>query len=196
MLLARFLCALSVSLLCACNQAPDRPDKDAPPPPRPKAVTPSSSGSGATDPEPRPSSSAPASASASAPGVLTGTWEGRYDAKKGAIELPAKVKDKARAADDGKAMAGPGKVELTVLPNGEIRGKASGSLGEATLSGKVDVDGGVVRASWFPADPTAPNAMTGVLIGLLKGAEIHAQIRVAGPDATLVRESEIDLKRR
>ena len=79
---------------------------------------------------------------------------------------------------------------------GEVRGKASGALGEATLSGKVDVEGGVLRASWFPVDPTGATAMTGVLIGQLKGATIQATIRVAGPDATLVRESALDLQRK
>lgn len=194
MLISRSLVALSaaLTLLPACNQAPDRPDKDLPARPT-LAVSASAAGSTGPAPAGTPSSTAPAEA---APTGLTGSWEGRYDAKKGTIEMPPKVKDKARAADDGKAMAGAGKVELTVLPNGEVRGKASGALGEATLSGKVDVEGGVLRASWFPVDPTGATAMTGVLIGQLKGATIQATIRVAGPDATLVRESALDLQRK
>jgi hypothetical protein len=108
--------------------------------------------------------------------------------------MPPKVKDKARGGDDGKAMAGAGKVELTVSAEGDVRGKASGALGDATLTGKFDEAVGALRASWLPDDPTAPNAMTGVLIGFLKGDVIAAEIRVAGPDATLVRESKIELK--
>ena len=192
MLISRSLVALSaaLALLPACNQAPDRPDKD--PPARPTLAG-SASAAGSASPAP---AGTPTASAEAAPTGLTGSWEGRYDAKKGTIEMPPKVKDKARAADDGKAMAGAGKVELTVSPNGEVRGKASGALGEATLSGKVDVEGGVLRASWFPVDPTGATAMTGVLIGQLKGATIQATIRVAGPDATLVRESALDLQRK
>ncbi len=194
MLVSRTLVALSaaLSLLAACNQAPDRPDKDAPPT---RPATGGASAQGSASPAPAASPSAAATA-APAPGTLGGTWEGRYEAKKGTIEMPPKVKDKARAADDGKAMAGPGKVEITVSPAGEVHGKASGALGDATLTGKVDVEGGVLRASWFPVDPGVNNAMTGVLIGQLKGATIQGTIRVAGPDATLVREAAIDLQRK
>ncbi|MEO7332261.1 MAG: hypothetical protein ABI193_27035 [Minicystis sp.] len=193
MLVSRSIVALSAALLllAACNPSPDRPDKDAPPP-RPLTGG-SADAQGSSAPALAASSSAPA---APAPGSLGGTWEGRYEAKKGTIEMPPKVKDKARAADDGKAMAGPGKVELTIAPSGEVHGKATGALGEATLSGKMDVEGGVLRASWFPLDPSVNNAMTGVLIGQLKGTTLQATIRVAGPDATIVREATLDLQRK
>jgi hypothetical protein len=93
-------------------------------------------------------------------------------------------------------MVGAGKVELTISADGDVRGKASGALGNATLTGRADEGSAALRASWFPDDPTAPNAMTGVLIGFLKGGVVAAEIRVAGPDATLVRESKIELKRK
>jgi hypothetical protein len=35
-----------------------------------------------------------------------------------------------------------------------------------------------------------------VLIGLVKGDMIKAEIRVAGPDGTVVRESAIELKKK
>jgi len=123
-----------------------------------------------------------------------GTWEGSYNAKKGSVELPSKVKDKARSRDDGTTAVGPGTVTLTISPDGEVSGKAKGALGDATLRGTAE--GEMVRASVFPDNPALPGAMTGVLVGMLKEGVIRAEIRVAGPDATIVRESEIELKRK
>lgn len=125
---------------------------------------------------------------------LAGTWQGGYDAKKGAVSLPPKVKDKALASDDGKASAGAGTVELTIGADGEVRGKSSGALGACTLVGRADE--GTLRATVNPDDPRAPNAMTGVLIGKLTGDVIKAELHVAGPDATVVRESAVELKRK
>jgi hypothetical protein len=93
----------ALALLTSCTQGPDRPDKEAPPPPPRPLAQGASSASAAPSPDATASASASASAAA-APGTLTGAWEGRYEAKKGTIELPPKVKDKARAADDGKAL--------------------------------------------------------------------------------------------
>jgi hypothetical protein len=193
---ARFYAALL--LLVGCKSSSEGPDRS--PPPRPateaSAANPPSPASAANAPSAvTAASGAPASADGAMKSALAGTWKGAYDAKKGSVEMPAKVKDKPRASDDGKAMAGPGKVELEVAADGNVRGKASGALGDATLSGKLDEAAGVLRASWFPTDPSAPNAMTGVLIGLLKEGSIQAEIRVAGPDATLVREAKLELKR-
>ena len=126
-----------------------------------------------------------------------GTWEGSYDAKKGAVVLPDRVKDKTRTSDDGKLMVGPGKVEITVTATGDVRGKATGALGEARLTGKlVDEGGGFLHVSWYPEDASKSNAMTGVVYGPLKDGVITAMIRVAGPDAVLVRESKIEPKKR
>lgn len=108
--------------------------------------------------------------------------------------LPPKVKDKVRQKEDGKAATGPGTVTLTIDPSGDLRGKAKGALGDATLIGKVEGD--VVRASLTPDDPHAENAMTGVLVGKLEGEVIRGNIRVAGPDAVLVRESAVELKQK
>lgn len=140
---------------------------------------------------PSASQSADAAADATSP---TGTWEGSYNAKKGSVELPSKVKDKTRNRDEGATVVGPGTVTLTISPDGEVSGKSKGALGDATLSGTAE--GGMVRASVFPDNPALPSAMTGVLVGMLKDGVIRAEIRVAGPDATIVRESEIELKRK
>ena len=176
-----------------CENKPDLPEKGPPPiPPRPAT---------AMSDSPAPSGSAPPSASIAllpAPGdsAFAGTWEGTYDAKKGAVVLPERVKDKTRGNDDGKLMSGAGKIELVVGPGGEVRGKATGALGDAHLTGKLDEGGSFLRASWYPDDATKPNAMTGVLYGPVKDGVIAAVIRVAGPDAVLVRESKVDLKKR
>lgn len=147
---------------------------------------------------PAPETAAPsASQSAGAAPSATsfaGTWEGSYNAKKGSVELPSKVKDKTRSRDDGTTSAGPGTVTLTISPDGDVLGKAKGALGDATLRGTAE--GEMVRASVFPDDPTLPNAMTGVLVGMLKDGVIRAEIRVAGPDASVVRESAIELTRK
>ena len=189
--------AVTVTLLAlsalGCESKPDLPEKGPPPlPPRPSATA------AATAPAASGSAGPAASAALPAPGetALAGTWEGSYDARKGAVVLPDRVKDKTRGNDDGKLMSGPGKVELTVAPSGEVRGKATGALGEAHLSGKVDEGGTYLSASWYPEDATKPNAMTGVLLGPIKDGVITAMIRVAGPDAVLVREAKVELKRR
>lgn len=142
-----------------------------------------------------PAASAGAGAGAPANGAsLAGTWEGRYDAKKGSVELPPKVKDKVRKKDEGQTATGPGTLSLTIDADGELRGKAKGALGELTIIGRVDGD--VVRASVTPDDPYAPQAMTGILVGRAEGEVIRANLRVAGPDAVLVRESAVELRRK
>jgi hypothetical protein len=124
---------------------------------------------------------------------LAGAWEGTYDAKKSTITLPPKVKDDALGTDDGKAAIGAGKVELTVSASGEVRGKLTGALGAATLTGKVD--SGMLRASIRPDDVRATQAMTGILIGMPKGDTIMCDLHVAGPDGGNIRESAVQLKR-
>jgi hypothetical protein len=145
-----------------------------------------------------PTSASAAAASSKSPtadtGSLSGTWEGEYHAKKGSVEMPSKVKDATRVADDGKASTGAGTVSLTISPDGEIRGTAKGALGDATLRGQADAS--AVRASVSPDNPSAPSAMTGVLVGMVKDGTIQAQLRVSGPDATVVREADFELKRK
>jgi hypothetical protein len=125
---------------------------------------------------------------------LVGAWEGTYDAKKATVGLPPKVKDAALAADDGKTAAGPGVVQVSVSAEGDVRGKLTGALGAASITGKVD--GATLRASVRPDDPLAANAMTGVFIGERKGDVIACELHVAGPDGTIIRESAVELKRK
>ncbi len=125
---------------------------------------------------------------------MAGAWTGRYDAKKGVVTLPPKVKDKGFAADDGKTLAGPGTIDLNVLPSGEIRGRMSGALGAGSITGRVD--GAMVRAVVRPDDPLANNAMTGIFVGEHKGDAIACELHVAGPDGTTIRESTVELTRK
>jgi hypothetical protein len=89
---------------------------------------------------------------------------------------------------------GPGSVELTVLPDGEVRGKVGGALGAGSLTGKVD--GGTIRAMVRPDDPFAPNAMTGILMGERKGDTVACEMHLAGPDATVIREAKVELTKK
>lgn len=179
------------AVLLGCNSAPDQPDR-APPAPAP----PLHSSAAAASALPPVIASASAGGSAPAPiaGELAGRWEGRYEAKKGSVELPSKLKAKAFGSDDGKVAIGNGSIDLAILANGDIRGKMSGALGAAAISGKVD--GEVIRAVVQPDDPSAANAMTGILVGGRKGETIACELHVAGPDGTVIRESTVELTRK
>lgn len=189
-ILAVFFCA------CTPSSEPSGGGVDAAIPPadvtpKPSAAPPpaGSTGDGKNTP-PAPSASASSAESLD----LKGTWEGSYDAKKGAVELPANVKDKVRQKDDGKSAVGPGTLVVTVSDTGEVKGGLDGALGKATLSGKAE--GNMVRASVFPDDPTAADAMTGIFVAAFKDGTLRGEIRVAGPDAMIVRESPVELKKK
>lgn len=170
--------------LAACDDAPDKGAS------KPSAASASPSASVAAI----ASASASATVKAAPADPLVGTWRGAYDAKKGSVSLPPKVKDKALAADDGKAASGAGTVEVVVGERGELKGKSSGALGPSALVGRAE--DGMIRATVNPDDPRAPGAMTGVLVGKLVGDKIVGELRVAGPDATVVRESKIELTKK
>lgn len=190
------LLSFAIALLAACEESPPRPgepERPAPPPLQPSAaVAPPAASSAAAE---LPSAGAPGdTGDPKGTPAWQGTWEGRYDAKKGSVVLPPKIKDAVRQKDDGKQVTGPGTVTLTIEPSGELKGTAKGALGDATLVGKIE--DGMVRASVFPEDPRAPNAMTGILVGELKENVIDGRLRVTGPDAMLVRESPVELKKK
>ncbi len=138
--------------------------------------------------------SAPAALPGEAETNLAGTYEGRYEAKRGEVEIPPKVKDKVRAKDDGKTSAGPGKISVTIGASGEVSGKVEGSLGAATLKGKLE--GEDMSASLYPDDEKSPQAMYGMVSGKLEKGHLKGKIRVANGDASVVREAEIDLARK
>ncbi len=184
---------LILSLLWACNSAPDKPDRAPPPPPQrlsaaaaASAAAPSASASAAPSPSP--------SADASDAGALAGTWEGRYDAQKATMETHPKIKEREIGEDDGKRAAGPGTLEITIGRDGEVHGKGTGALGAVTITGEAK--GAVLSASVLPDDIRSPTAMSGTLIGELKAGVFHATLRVAGPNATIIRYSKVELKKK
>lgn len=169
-------------------------EEPAPPPAAASAPSAASSTPGPAPAPPPASASAPApAASVDAASALVGAWKGSYEAKAGSLTLDAKASPKRWGAAGSTDALGPGTVELTVSATGEVRGKILGALGPATVTGRVEE--GNLRASVFPDDPAAPKAMTGVLVGLWKGDVVKAEIRAAGPDATLVREAAVELRR-
>lgn len=189
--LALVICALGLG---AC----DRPDGPPAGPPReppasasslPRAFEPDAAASSAAA-----TGSALAADAGAEPSSLLGAWAGHYAAKKATVVLPPKIKDKARAADEGKAAVGAGTIALTVEPTGEVRGTSKGALGEATLAGKID--GAWLRASFMPDDPTLTNAMTGVFVAKIVDGKLDGELRAAGPDAVLVREATVSLTRK
>lgn len=182
------LLAVAVVALIGCDDGP-APPHDLP--------LPGDSAAAPTAPAPSASEAASAANSGAAgpsPESLAGSWEGGYDAKKGRIDMPSGVPDPARTADDGKTAAGAGTVKITIAPDGDVTGTSQGALGAASVRGKID--GKMLRASFVPVDPLAKQAMTGVLVGIIKGDTITAELRVAGPDAVLVRQSNVELKKK
>ncbi|MFT3774043.1 MAG: hypothetical protein QM820_52425 [Minicystis sp.] len=186
---AGVIAAVLLTALAACDQGKETPRKE---PPMQSATPPSASPTSSASAA--PSATSAANAAPKAESGFPGAWAGNYDAKKGSVSLPPKVKDKGLAADDGKKAAGPGTVELTVGEDGDVHGKIKGALGPGTITGKTEK--GMLRGSITPDDPRAPDAMFGVIVGALKGDVITGEIRVAGPDATVVREGTIELKKK
>ena len=143
---------------------------------------------------PSPAPSASAAAEIAADSVLIGTWEARYDAKKGEVGMPPRVEDKARAKDDGKIAIGAGTITIIVRKDLELEGTSEGALGSAKLRGKVEGDD--VRAAFDPVDVQDKHGMFGIVSGKRKGDQIEARIRVASGDALVVREADIVLRRK
>jgi len=140
---------------------------------------------------------APSASSAEKPAgdsAFVGTWEGRYDAKKGDVGMPARVEDKVRSKDDGKTAIGAGTVAITIRENMEVDGTSEGALGNAKIHGKVEGD--EVRAAFDPVDVQDKRGMFGMVSGKRKDDRIEARIRVASGDVTIVREADIVLKRK
>lgn len=155
------------------------------------SVAPSSS---EKTPTPTPAPSASAASDIATDSVLVGTWEGKYDAKKGEVGMPARVEDKVRAKDDGKIAIGAGTLSITVGKDLELQGTSEGALGTAKIRGKVEGDD--VRASFDPVDVQDKRGMYGIVEGKRKDDQIEARIRVTSGDVTVVREANIVLRRK
>ncbi|MCC6522076.1 MAG: hypothetical protein IT373_05395 [Polyangiaceae bacterium] len=155
-----------------------------------------SAGVGSASGSPSGTASGTASAEAVAPAVPeAGAWHGTYQAEKDTVFVPEKVPyHGAWAKDDGKQAVGPGKVELTVAPDGQVTGTASGALGDQVIRGVVE--GGALRLGLTAKDPRDPAAMSGILTGSLKGDKLVGTLQVASADASLVRQAPVELARR
>ncbi len=114
-----------VATLLGCNPASEQSSGGAASSAALRSVPPDTQAIGARPPKVASASASPPAAAAPA-GDLEGAWEGHYDAKKGTLTLPPKVKDKGFAADDGKTAAGRGAIDLVILAGGDVRGKTSG----------------------------------------------------------------------
>jgi hypothetical protein len=189
--LARFACLFALSVF-GCDK-PTTQNVDAAPSAQPKT----SADPAGSSPEKTAAASAVPSASAApanADKPLVGTWEARYDAKKGDVEMPPRVQDKVRSKDDGKVAMGPGTLTLIINKDLEVEGSMEGALGSATLRGKVEGD--QVRAQFYPVDPLDKRAMFGMISGTFKDDRIEAGIRVASGDVTIVRKADIVLRKK
>jgi hypothetical protein len=183
------LLALGALAACKSDERPVQGDE------RPAAASARVAASNEAPPAPTAVGSAAPSAAASADplAAVAGTWRGSYEAKIGSLTLEPKASPKRWGKTGETGSLGAGQVELTIALTGEVSGKVLGALGPGTLGGKAE--DGAVRASLFPDAPSAPNAMTGVFVGLHKGDVIKAELRAAGPDATVVREATVELRR-
>ena len=137
-------------------------------------------------------SSAPSSAPS--PHALGGPWSGSYRAARHLVQMEKKEALPAWAKDDQKQGVGEGKLELVIGPNGTVSGTSSGPLGELVVSGRAE--GGAVRATLVPRDPSAEGAFRGYLVAQAAGDRIQGQLQVSSGDGTLVRRASLDLGRR
>ena len=141
-----------------------------------------------------PAPSASAAEKPTGDSAYVGTWEGRYDAKKGDVGMPARVEDKVRSKDDGKTAIGSGTVTITIRDNMEVDGTSEGALGNAKIHGRIEGD--EVRAAFDPVDVQDKRGMYGMVSGKRKDDQIELKIRVASGDVTIVREANTVLKRK
>ncbi|MBI4952878.1 MAG: hypothetical protein HY908_12660 [Myxococcales bacterium] len=179
--------------LAACSGEPAGPKPD------PHTGSPTSTAGGSSAPRTSAgvaTASGSASAAPAAPALPeAGAWQGTYQAEKDTVFVPEKVPYHGGwAKDDGTQAVGPGQVELTVAPDGQVTGSASGALGDQVIRGVVD--GGALRLGVTAKDPRDPAAMSGILTGSLKGDKLVGTLQVASSDASLVRQAPVALERR
>jgi hypothetical protein len=158
----------------------------------PRGRTEPSSEPAATRPTPSARSSAEADASA-ANQPLLGRWSGSYRSRRVTIEMPRGLPAGAWQHDDGSLGSGEGRIELEVRSDSELRGTATGALGELDIRGMVEGDS--VRAGLTPRNPMADPAMSGILMGQREGQQIVGELRVSSQDGSLVRSAPVSLKR-
>lgn len=125
---------------------------------------------------------------------FAGTWRASFEAKRGAVTLPSGAPDATWADDTGTDLTGKGTMVLKISADGQVSGSVSGALGELSARGVVEEE--TLRAGLTPADPTAPGAVTGILVGAADGEVLEATLRVSNGDASLVRTATVTLEKR
>lgn len=143
---------------------------------------------------PSASIAAPVTASAAPKRVhpLAGNWRAKYTSKKGQVVVSQDVKDHVREADDGKRAIGEGTISISIDDTGDIRGKMTGALGDANITGNADDD--TIRCGIFP-ERSGGDSMAGVLYATVAGAALKGDVRVSGDNGEIVREASIELAR-
>lgn len=82
---------------------------------------------------------------------------------------------------------------MTVADDGAVTGEGAGALGAVAIRGRADE--AFLRAGVTPADPSAPDAMRGVLVAEVTGDDLVGQLRVSSADGTVVRTAEVRFER-
>lgn len=173
------LSLLALLLLSACSKTPSR------------GAAPVASASAAIA-----AASASAAAVAAAPKAawFVGTWKGDFAVARRDSTTTTKEGGPANwEKDDGKKLAGPGSLQLTVDAAGDLTGSLSGALGELLLRGRID--GEELRASLVAKseDPTAIH--NGYIALLHQGDALKGTLSAATGDAQTLRQAVLELKK-
>lgn len=128
---------------------------------------------------------------------LAGAWTGDFESKKTQLSLAPGVKDKAWAADDGRAASGKGSLELTITKDGSVTGRVTGALGPGGLGGVVE-DDERVSVTLTPDTTDSESSMAGTLVltPSPEKNELSGTLRASSGSGEIVREAAVKLKRR
>jgi hypothetical protein len=124
---------------------------------------------------------------------LSGAWRGSFESKKAPVSLDPGVKEKTWSADDGKAHAGKGEIDLHVGVDGVVKGKLRGALGNATVAGTAEGD--ALTMTFAPAESDGGEWFSGVIVLQLKDAKLSGDLKASSGDATIVRAATLELTR-
>jgi hypothetical protein len=134
-------------------------------------------------------SAAPRGPTTPAAAWYEGSWQGGYKAELHRIETSAGgVKEWKK--DDGTQSSGEGKLSLEAKADGTVSGKASGALGEQSVSGRIE--GESVALKLTPADA---NGFQGVILASQAPEGIKGTLSVSTGDSLVVRKADVTLSK-
>ncbi len=172
---------LLLPLLTACPSSPTE-----------KRPTPAASAIGSVPKGTIPAASA--SAGAARPWYV-GTWRGKYDARRHALDVaPDAGRLRAWDEDDGKQAVGVGELEVVVDATGVVTGTAKGVLGNLSVTGAVEGDSVRLRLL-SPAGGDDP-VFAGYLVAERHGDQLRGVLQASSGDSALVRRAEVELQKR